>query len=313
MPIHSRTNQYLGINAHLNSRLQGEFGTWGIFHSSHITDLARAIDAKLPPGYVVEPEKGLQIVEFHPDTGEAVRVRRRKPDLTIYDTDLAARRSGGALAATTAPTLTLSALEAIDENPELYYPALAIREVEVDGEIGRAVTWIELLSPTNKSSEPGFLQYSEKRISTLRSHVSLVEIDYLHETLSPIPTLPSYPDRERGAYPYTVVVTDPRPTLQEGRMNVYGFGVDEAMPVVPIPLAGEEAIALDFGAVYHQTFASLRSFSLRVDYEQLPDRFETYHEADQARIRARMAAVQEAVRRGLALEAGPFPLAVEEK
>jgi hypothetical protein len=290
MTIQSRSNFYTGINAHLHSSLQHEFGGWEGFHGSHIIHITETIDAQLPPGYLVQPEKSLQIREYHPTTGEKVSLqkkRRPRPDLTIYQTNPSAGQITIASQAAFTPTLTLTASEAIEYDPDIYLTAVVIREVLGDGVLGKPVTWIELLSPTNKVGE-GFLQYREKRISALEAGIVLVEMDYLHETRSPIQRLPSYPDYEAGAYPYSIIVTDPRPSLQMGQMKVYGFRVDDPIPVVAIPLANEDVITLDFGAIYRRTYSSIGAYSYRVDYEQMPIHFEAYSPDDQARIRAVM-------------------------
>lgn len=261
MAIRSRKNQYRGINAHLHSRLQNVAAGWEPFHGKHIGDLAEAIDPLLPPGYLVDFAKSMQI---HED----------------------------------------------EEDDEMYLRALVIRHINDEDDLGTPVTWIELLSPTNKPGGTGALQYREKRIATLHSGLVLVEMDYLHQTLSPISRLPSYPDGEAGAFPYTLVVTDPRPTLELGKMDVYGFVVDEPLPIINIPLADDDSFALDFDAAYQKTFASLAAYSQRVDYASEPERFDSYSADDQGRIRDRMAAVMDAERAGLDLESGSF--AVEE-
>jgi hypothetical protein len=123
------------------------------------------------------------------------------------------------------------------------------------------------------------------------SGIALVEMDYLHETASPIPHINPYP-HEAESYPYSVVVTNPRPSLDSGDMRVYGFSVDTPLPVIVVPLADADSITLDLNSVYNRTFESFASFSRRVDYAALPDRFESYSPADQERIRQRMSAAQ---------------------
>lgn len=197
-------------------------------------------------------------------------------------------------------------LQALEEVEGIYLTGLAIREVNTEGELGKPITWIELLSPTNKPGGSGFLQYSEKRNLTLRSGIALVEIDYLHESRPVLSRLASYPDGEPKAYPYIILVTNPRPSLQDGQSNVYGCGVDERLPLVDIPLSGDEQVTLDSRSVYNQSFSSLASYSRRVDYERAPDRLDSYQPGDQERIRRRMAAVVRAYQQGLDLERGPF-------
>jgi hypothetical protein len=289
MAIHSRQNLYRGVNAHLHSQLQHEPGGWEVFHGMHIIHLAESIDALLPTGYLVDPEKSLQIRERHPDSGEIItETWQPRPDITIYDQGTSPSSPS---TPATSPTLTLPASASIDLDEQIYLRAIIIREVNEQGELGKPITWIELLSPTNKPPNTGYRQYREKRNATIQSGIALIEIDYLHETRSPIQRPPSYPHHEAGAFPYAIVVTNPRPSLEAGFMQVYGFRVDDPIPTISIPLSSEDALTLDMNAVYQRTFSSLASFSQRVDYEQLPVNFTSYDDQDQQRIKSRMEAV----------------------
>jgi hypothetical protein len=147
----------------------------------------------------------------------------------------------------------------------------------------KVVLRLELLSPTNKPPGDGYLQYREKRNLAIEQQIPLVEVDYLHESRCPIRGVPSYTDGQRGAHPYVIAITDPRPGV--GQSFIYGFDVDAPIPVVDLPLAGDDLLTFDFGAVYQHTFASLGYFSNRVHYAELPVAFDTYSAEDQARIR----------------------------
>ncbi|MFN8376181.1 MAG: DUF4058 family protein [Anaerolineae bacterium] len=311
MAVRSRKNQYVGVNAHLHSRLQNIPAGWEIFHGNHVTHLGEAIYKLLPPGYVVDTERSMQIREYHPATGEPIVVkkpRRPQPDIVIASStaSVAGTKSSSLLSAST-PTLLLPAIETIGVDEEIYLTAIVIRETGNGDEIGEPVAWIELLSPTNKLGSGAF-QYIEKRFTALRSGIVMVELDYLHQTPSPFEILPSYPDREKGAYPYSAIVTDPRPTLQDGETKVYGFEVEQKMPIIVIPLSGEDKIVLDLGTAYNYTYESTNSYSARVDYEQEPEHFDSYSPADQERIRRRMRSVQQYQQWGMDLEQGPFAL-----
>jgi hypothetical protein len=194
----------------------------------------------------------------------------------------------------------------MDVTEEEYLNAVVIHVAE-DNSLGRPVTRIELLSPTNKPPGEGYRQYREKRNATLRSGVSLIEIDYLHQTQSPIWSLPSYPDREAGAQPYNITVNDPRPSLDKGLSKTYAFGVDDPIPIIEIPLAGNDHLVFDLMVVYNETFERTRFYQAVVDYEQPPLALDTYSPVDQERIEARMRMIQEATRQGIDLEQGPFP------
>ena len=61
----------------------GKKATGKFFMISHINDIARGIDQKLPSRYEVSLNRSLQIREYHPDSGD--RIRYPEPDVTIYD------------------------------------------------------------------------------------------------------------------------------------------------------------------------------------------------------------------------------------
>lgn len=260
MPIRSPKNLYPGINPHLNSFLQSDEGSWESFHAELIIQLRRFLDENLPAGYLALAEKSLQVSEIIP--------------------------SG---AAAFAPTQVLPLSQTVEEEELL--TSIVIYQVGEEAPYGRPVTRIEVLSPANKPGGSHYSRYRVKRIETLQSGLRLVEIDYLHESRPIITTLPSYTDRENGAYPYTILVTDPRPSFEKGQIFVYGVGVLMPLPKVNIPLAGVDSTVVDFGTVYHQVYESLRLVQVVVDYSVEPVNFHRYAEADQQLIRDKMAAI----------------------
>ena len=286
MPIHFRENQYPGINAHLQSALQSPGGGWESFHAAHITHLTEAVDALLPDGYYVLNEKSLQLSSFNTET-EEIGISRTRPDLGIYRDQSTETRPGSPAAGT--PTMTLPIVKTVIEED----PMSAVVIYRADSNRGDLpVTRIELLSPGNKPGGTHYPQYVTKRNQTLDSGINLVEIDYLHETPSPVWGIPSYPDRAENAFPFFIVVSNPHPSISEGQTKVYGFAVDDPVTPIPIPLESSDSITLDAGSVYNRTFASNRYYGTRVvDYAQLPVRFDTYNAADQERIQARMQAI----------------------
>ncbi|MCE7982076.1 MAG: hypothetical protein DYG89_12845 [Caldilinea sp. CFX5] len=103
-----------------------------------------------------------------------------------------------------------------------------------------------------------------------------------------------------------IVVLDPRPDLQNGKVYLAEFDVDAPIPTVLIPLNGADLLRFDFGASYRKTFEEELYGLEFVDYRELPQRFQRYQPADQARIAARMIAVLAARQDGVDLETGPF-------
>jgi hypothetical protein len=76
-------------------------------------------------------------------------------------------------------------------------------------------------------------------------------------------------------------------------MDVYAFDVSAQIPTVSIPLVNDETVALDFNAVYQQTFEQVKVFRLLIDYAQEPVNFSSYSLRDQASIKQRMIEIAE--------------------
>jgi hypothetical protein len=285
MALHLRKNQYHGVNAHLQSFFQNH-GGWPSFHGRYIIYLSNMISDRLPAGYLVDAEQSLQIREFHPDTGE--RIRRPEPDVGIYERTPQTQKESASAPNVGIATLTQSIIETLEFNEDLYYLALMVYEVVEDAILGRPIMRIEVLSPSNKPGGDGYSLYQEKRYMTLKSGLRLVEIDFLHETRSPVKGIPYYP-RQPDSHPYHITVSDPTPSFETGLAKTYSFDVEQPIPNIQLPLSNENSIEVDWGAVFDQVFESLEAYSVRVDYEKLPDRFEMYSPADQERIRQVMA------------------------
>ncbi|MCB0061616.1 MAG: DUF4058 family protein [Caldilineaceae bacterium] len=319
--VRSVKNQYLGINAHLHSHWQ-TVGGWSDFHSAHIGDISKTLKAQLlPMGYTTEIEQSLQIrrVDDSRDWPES--------DITIYDL-LRNRPPNQELPhplETGAATVVLPLPLMVEENlvSEKPYGAIAVYEyIPRKRDRGEPVVWIELLSPANKGRGTDGAKYIEKRRTILESGIVFVEIDYLHETPSTFARLPRYSNGEHNghdehgqtkhgthqpAHPYRIVVLDPRPDLQNGKVYLDEFDVDAPIPTVPIPLNGTDLLRFDFGVPYRKTFEEELYGLEFVNYRELPQRLQRYSEEDQTRIAARMLAVLEAAQAHVDLETGPFP------
>jgi len=294
MAIYKRENQYRGVNAHLQSYFQWKTG-WAGFHGQHIGHLREAIQAVLPfeTGYVVDTEDSLQIAFYDPLTDE-VLLSRIRPDITIFRGEA---MSDNALRAanTAAPTMEMPVVLTMVEPEDV--PAVVIYKIDESEGLGRPITRIELLSPANKPGGSNYRDYVTKRNEILRAKIKLVEIDYHHRYHPTIPGVPDYTRSEPSSFPYNVYVSDSTPG--HGKTLGYGFRVDDPIPAVAIPLEGNDTVALDFGAVYNHTFAANNIYGLRlVDYETLPEGFDSYDAVDQQRIRDCMARVAQRIREG---------------
>lgn len=283
MPAHD--NLYPGVNAHLNSHLQQPDAGWDMFHARCVNELATVLDGALVAPYYATTEKSLQI-RAYPDSGES-HTARTVPDAAVYRTDEPGRPMP--VQPSDTPTMVFPVAETFSD--DLTQPAVVIYRADGGRVPGHPVTRLEVLSPGNKPPGSHHLQYLVKRQETLESGLRLVEVDLLHEARPFLQQLKSYADADPEAYPYVIVVSDPRPNPQDGKTRVFGVGVDAPLPQINVPLDGDDAVLLDIGEVYNRAFRSLRVFSMVVDYAQEPANFNRYTQADRERIRQRMATI----------------------
>ncbi len=290
MPIHSRKNLYPGINLHLNSYLQGEPGGWQSFHAEHIVDLARTIRHALPPGYFTRSERSLQIASYDAATGTESR-SSTVPDVLVLRSRSAQSQPPSAVADAAQPGMTL-ALPALfeDDEDEDTLNGLVIYQVVAGKLPGKPVTRVELLSPGNKPGHAHYAYYMSKRRLVLESDLRLVELDYLNQTPPLSPVLPTYP--AEGAAPFSILVSDPRPSYDAGTTAIYPIGVHETLPTINIPLEGADLVQVDFAAAYNTTYEALDYLDDIVDYAAEPVALDSYSPADQQRIRDLLAMIR---------------------
>ncbi len=276
----SPKNLYPGINAHVNSYLQDEDGGWESFHSDYVTYLRESIDEILPSGYLTRAEKSLQIREQEPD--ELFQCKSRtQPDIAIYRTDNSSPSVAPVLEATL-PIATITLAETFPDEDALN----SVMIYEMIGKTFKPVTRLELLSPANKPYGSHHSQYMQKRKETLASGLNLIEIDYLHESPPLIPLLPNYRKGEKGAFPYVILVNNPHPSLQEGSTMIFGWRVDDPLPVIDIPLANDDSARLNFGVAYSFTIERTRFYQMIANYDQDPPHLDRYTADDQQRLQA---------------------------
>lgn len=274
-------NRYPGVNAHLNSFLQQRGGGWESFHARYIGEMQVFLDQVLPGNYYSIAEKSLQITQYGADETHSSSLY---PDVSIFRQSISPTPSS-AVFETTAPTMTLPLREVLLEDEEEDVNAVVIYNYERGQIPGKPVTRIELLSPANKPRGSDYNGYSIRRRAALKAGISLVEIDFLHKQRPILSGLPSYPDRQEGASPYLILVTDLHPDYENGLVDFYEFGVDAPLPKIRIPLQLEDQTVLDLGSVYNTVFETTRVFRMVVDYAADPVDFKTYTSEDQNKIR----------------------------
>ncbi len=275
--------RFVGIHPYINSWLQTPsdadgLSGWGAFHAAHVVTMAEVLQEALPPHYVAFAEQSIQLTEWGWNMGQI-----RRPDVTVLQTNPPSEPANSQNSPMPTMVFDLEDLEPFTEPMK----RVVVREFR-EGRIGKPVTAIELLSPTNKPPKSDFHLYQRKRQEIILSGVSLVEIDYLHETPPILPQIPQYP-HQANSYPYYVLVTDVRPIQPRKTVNVFAFGVDDPIPQIPVPLMGEEWVMFDLAKAYHLTLqrgAWLRLVDSMIGKDYHTAQFEAYHPKDQAWILA---------------------------
>jgi hypothetical protein len=225
-----------------------EGSRWLGVHSQLCAEIARQLAPRLRPKYVA-----LTNERFVLDTPEDVGIAPR----SVYpDTGLVEGLSGE----------IPRAHAGVGPAPLHLATVMPERRAQLSVEIRdcaqrQLVTAIEALSPANKRGD-GREEYLRKRRAVLLSDAHLVEIDLLRDgqrvpMRQPLPSVPYFVFLSRA---------DQRPIL-----DVWPIGLDQSLPVFPIPLLpGDADSFLDLQQAL-TTVYDLIGYDLVVDYRQPPE------------------------------------------
>ena len=209
---------------------------WGNFHPTFLGAARDFLNARVMPRYVTDYEQSVWLLSEEDEEGDA-EVTLYRPDLDVERADFAAPPPDGG-----GPVATL-------EPRSLARPAPATRRVRhrrlavLEARSKAVVTVIELLSPWNKVN-PGRREYLAKQNELLRAGVNLVELDLLRGGRR-LPTVQPLPAGDHHAF-----VTEPTEGWTE-RVDVYSWGLRDALPTIPVPLAGDDPpVGLDLAAAF---------------------------------------------------------------
>ena len=226
-------------------------GMWEEVHTRLIVAIADALGPQVRPKYRVGVEQRTYLAVMTPDEYELVG----KPDVLVV---IPRHQTQSVHASGTAVGVAphIAELPMPEEITERY---LVVRDV-VTGEV---ITVMELLSPTNKLTREGRLQYERKRLEVLGSATHLIEIDLLRAG-------EPFPLRLRG----TAARSDYRILVSRAPMRpqaeVYLFTIRDPIPAIPVPLQpGEAEPLLPLNDLVHDVY-DRAGYDLTVDYHQPP-------------------------------------------
>lgn len=221
-----------------------------VFHELHTQMLAetqRQLQPQLRPKYVARLERHLSeggVWELEVGLGS---LEGKEPDIAIAGGSLRDRGRGS-----TALLAQPTASRTEDLGPE----EIALRKqrrivIYVRSKARLAVASIELLSPSNKErGSVGQVRYLEKRASALRGGIHWIEIDLLRGG-----ERPPVPVQVPLSTDYQAYVAQATPT--GWNHLVYGWGLRDPLPKLPIPLLGDDQAAVDLGASFRAVYDAI--------------------------------------------------------
>jgi hypothetical protein len=226
-------------------------GMWEEVHTRLIVAMADALGPQVRPKYRVGVEQRTYLAVMTPDEYALVG----KPDVLVT----APRRQVQPVQATATAVGIAPRVAELPMPEEITERYLVVRDV-ITGEV---ITVIELLSPTNKLTRDGRLQYERKRLKVLGSATHFIEIDLLRGG-EPFP-FRVQDGNARSDYRILVSRAPDRP-----QAAVYLFTIRDPIPDIPVPLqSGEAEPTLALNHLLHDVY-NRAGYDLTVDYQQAP-------------------------------------------
>jgi hypothetical protein len=208
--------------------------SWKGFHTSYLAVLRDQLVAQLRPRYIVQIEEYVYLAREDEEPDRLI-----EPDLAVvegseYGEYPAESRSAAFTLVPKPHTVPLPR-----KRRQKFLSILSTESRNV-------VTVVELLSPTNKKPGDGQADYLLKRSNVFDSLANLVEIDLLRGGRR----LPTREPLEPADF-YAFVFHRQRLP----HVDVYEWTMPEPLPVIPVPLAGNDPdAALDLQAAFTTTY-----------------------------------------------------------
>jgi hypothetical protein len=216
-------------------------------HTRTVVYLADQLAPMLRPRYIASVGERVYV--------EGPADRPIGPDVWIRET----RREGGGLAVAEMAVMD-DPLVVEAPDLEVHEPYIEILDRQCELQV---VTVIELVSPSNKYSGPGRERYLTKQKELRWSATHLVEIDLLRFG----PHVLAVPEAlVAGRFRYDYLVSVNRARSPRTRFEVYPRTVQQPLPRIRIPLAGDDPdVPLDIRAALEQAYEA-GSYRDRIDY-----------------------------------------------
>jgi hypothetical protein len=226
-------------------------GVWPDVHHELISSARELLTPQLRPKYFVRVELRVY-VSPDDDPGRRAIV----PDLRVLEQTprVEGLQPGGVATLEVAEPI---AVTLVDEE---------IREARlevIDREYREVVTVIEIVSPTNKIiGSAGRESFLQKRSEVLASSSHWLEIDLLRDgaRLIHVPTVPPYD--------YSVRLSRAK---DRGTTWVWPIRLQQRLPVIPVPLKGDDPDAKLDLQVALSTAYDRAGYDLDIDYKKEPD------------------------------------------
>ncbi|MEX0702421.1 MAG: DUF4058 family protein [Planctomycetales bacterium] len=209
-------------------------------HTQMLAEVQAMLQPQLRPKYVARLERHLSEGSVWEAPQAAVSLERKEPDVTVATGSLS-RKHVASTAVLAAPSG--SAMEELDPD------SLELRKqrrivIYVRGRPRLAVAGIELLSPGNKQSGAVARErYLEKRASALHGGLHWIEIDLLRGGVRP-----PVPVEMPASADYLGYVA--QATETGWNHLVYAWGLRDPLPILPVPLLGDDRAALDLAVCF---------------------------------------------------------------
>lgn len=184
---------------------------WSSFHVNAITQIQRQLVQRLPDGYIIEVEEGVNANDII-----LGNFSRYIPDASILESGYSNK-----IYPDSSQTQSATPPSVFVELDEVRQRTLTIRDVKSL----ELVTAIEVLSPSNKKGE-GLLDYRYKRAEFIRNTVNFVEIDLLRGGEA------TYTHKEWPNSTYRIHAVN----ATERTISLWSVQLNEVLPSVSIPL-----------------------------------------------------------------------------